>query len=44
MGHQHANTPHALALLGIRRKWRCYRAANKRDAPPCMSGKQHIEG
>ena len=44
---QHADAPHALALLRARRERpRRRRAAEQRDelAAPCMSGKQHSEG
>ena len=45
-GIEHTDAPHTLALLRTRaERPRCRRAAEKRDelAPPCMSGKQHIE-
>jgi len=44
---QYTDPPDSLGLLRLRRaRPCCRRAANKCDelTPPCMSGKQHIEG
>jgi hypothetical protein len=45
--HQHADPPHPIGLLCVRRQRpRSRRAAEERDelAAPCMSGKEHCEG